>query len=207
VRPWLLVAVAFVGVLCAFLVVSWVQGTASMRYGYTTEPAHREAAEAGEPAIPTAASPAASRDVSANILYDKMELELRDRLMPGCLTISREDDLDAALRMELSRLGVLVQSIHAPIVSWGGRHGDVPLAVEIRVWYEGKPDQLDRELGAIGLVVGKYAQNYSLDVRTFEVYVRDAQGETRARSLDAAAARQLYLRRRSLLEFLTGEAG
>ena len=212
-RPWLLIGVAFVVATFAFLVVTWVQGTATMRYTSPTGHAPREGGDAAGPTGPVGATGPADtpdptpREVSANALYDEMELALRDRLMPGCLTISKEDDLDTALRVELSRLGVQVQSIHAPIVSWGGRHGDVPLAVEIRLWYESEPDQLDRELGAIGLVVGKYTQNYSLEVRAFEVFLRDAQGETRARSLDSTAARQFYLRRLSLLEFLTAEAG
>ncbi|MFH1469418.1 MAG: hypothetical protein ABIO70_33845 [Pseudomonadota bacterium] len=211
VRPWLLVGIALIVVLLAFLVVAWVEETASMRYARSTSPlpgaGAAPAAASGGATAAAARVGSAPRDASGDALYDQMELALRDRLLQGCMTISKEDDLDTALRLELSRLGVQVQTIHAPIISWGGRHSDVPLAVEIKLWYEGQPDQLDRELGAIGMVVGKYAQNYSLDVRTLEVYVRDEQGAARVVSLDPTAARQLYLRRRTLLEFLTGETG
>jgi hypothetical protein len=218
-RPALLLMTVVVGLLGAFLFVSYFQQSASMYAarrtsvtgggdGTAVAPDQQEDGftqdSPGEPA-PTTAGGRSPR--SSDHLYEEMELALRNRMVPGCSTIAREDDLDTALRVELSRLGVHAHKVHAPVLTWGGRKGDMPHAVEIMIWYQGQAGELDRELGAIGLVVGKYAQQYGLDVRSFEVYLEGADGTSRLRALDANQAKQLYLRRVSLLQFLTGDAG
>ncbi len=216
VRPSLILMTLLVGVVAAVIAVSYFQHNANMYQarkssvtGSRSQPT--ESAGAGPSSQQPDAAPVfgAPRtgpvEPTADALYEEMELSLRNRMVTGCSTIAKEDDLDTALRVELSRLGVQAYSMHAPVLTWGGRKGDMPLAVEIKIWYQGHPGELDRELGAIGLVVGKYAQQYSLDVRAFEVTVRDASGQARVRTLDPTQARQFYLRRSSLLEFLTGE--
>jgi len=206
VRPALIVMTIAVCAIGALLVVSWVEHASNQQFARASGVQFDEVAPAADPSTqPSSGGPSA--EAQADAFYEQMELSLRNRMVSGCSTIEREDDLDTALRIELSRLGVQVQSIHAPVLTWGGRHGDVPLAVEIKIWYEGHADQLDRELGAIGLVVGKYAQNYSLDVRSFELLLQGADGGARKRDLDPAAARQFYMRRISMLEFLKAEAG
>ena len=217
VRPTLLLMTAAVGLLGAFLWVSYFQQSANMyNAGVTSVTGDDQAAGEGattapEPATqdsPAATSSSAARaPSSSDHLYEEMELALRNRMVPGCSTIAREDDLDTALRVELSRLGVQAHKVHAPVLTWGGRKGDMPHAVEVKIWYRGQAGELDRELGAIGLVVGKYAQQYGLDVRSFEVYLEGADGKSRLRSLDPAQAKQFYLKRSSLLQFLTGDAG
>jgi hypothetical protein len=211
IRPALLLMTVVVGLLGAFLLVSYIQHTNNMYNarltspsGPTPQPPPREFGVGEVMPDPEQADADVEGPGPADI-YEDMEIELRTRMVPGCSTITREDDLDTALRVELSRLGVQAYSVHAPVLTWGGRKGDVPHGVEIKIWYEGQPGELDRELGSIGLVVGKYAQQYSLDVRAFDVYLRDREGRSRERSLDPAAARQFYLRRISLLQFLTGE--
>jgi hypothetical protein len=218
VRPALLLMTVVVGLLGAFLLVSYIQQSANMfnarltsvtgGAGDTVE-LQEQGATTEAPVTPNqpSSSGAARPPRSSDALYEQMELALRNRMVPGCSTIAREDDLDTALRVELSRLGVHAHKVHAPVLTWGGRKGDMPNAVEIKIWYQGQPGELDRELGAVGLVVGKYAQQYGLDVRSFEIYLEDEAGQARKRDLDANLAKQLYLRRISLLRFLTGEAG
>ncbi len=214
VRPALLLMTVIVGLVGAFLIVSYVQHNANMYNARLTTPSGESERPAGPTTTEFGVGEVASSDALGEVargtpavseaLYEDMELELRNRMAPGCLTIAREDDLDTALRIELSRLGVQAYSVHAPVLTWGGRRGDVPNAVEIKIWYEGQPDELDRELSAIGLVVGKYAQQYGLDIRSFDVYVRGDDGKERERSLDPTSARRFYLRHLSLLQFLTG---
>jgi len=222
VRPALLLMTVIVGLVGAFILVSYIQHGANMYNARLTSPtgasdvganpsppsSPRTGAERGVGEVVSDATPNAGSSGSpgSDALYEDMELQLRNRMVPGCSTVSKEDDLDSALRIELSRLGVHADSIHAPVLTWGGRKGDVPHAVEIKIWYEGQPDELDRELGAIGLVVGKYAQQYGLDVRAFDINVKDSDGNARERSLDAAAAKQFYLRHIPLLQFLMGDA-
>ncbi len=203
VRPALLLMSVIVGVIGSFLWIFHIQHNSNMQYARvsTVSGGHDIAVETAPPTEPGSPRHSPSTDE----VFDKIELALRNRMVPGCSTINHDDDLDTALHIELSRLGVHATAIHAPVLEWGGRRGDVPTAVEIKIWYEGR-GELDRELGAIGLVVGKYAQHYSLDVRTFEVRVVTSSGTTGKRLLDATAARQLYLRRISLLEFLTSDA-
>jgi hypothetical protein len=214
VRPSLVVMTVIVCLLAALLTVSYFQQSANMynarqssASGTASQPAtaprERGVGEVVEGGTDQPQQSSAPVDISTETLYERMELELRNRMVPGCSTIEREDDLDTALVIELSRLGVMAYSMHAPVLTWGGRKGDMPLAVEIKIWYEGQPGELDREIGAIGLLVGKYAQHYGLDVRAFEIYVRSGDDEPRKRPLDANAAKQFYLRRISLLEFLT----
>jgi hypothetical protein len=213
VRPALMLMTVVVGLLGAFLLVSYIQHTNNMYNARLTAPSETPSQPppreygVGEVMPGQAGADAQESGPSSEAIYEEMEIELRTRMVAGCSTITREDDLDTALRVELSRLGVKAYSIHAPVLTWGGRKGDVPHGVEIRIWYEGQPGELDRELGAIGLVVGKYAQQYSFDVRAFDVFLRDSSGRSRERSLDPNAARQFYLRRISLLQFLTGEGG
>jgi len=221
VRPALLLMTVIVGLVGAFILVSYIQHGANMYNARLTSPTSasdvdtnpsppglRTMPERGVGEVVSDATPNAggSGSPGSDALYEDMELQLRNRMVPGCSTIFKEDDLDTALRIELSRLGVHADSVHAPVLTWGGRKGDVPHAVEIKIWYEGQPDELDRELGAIGLVVGKYAQQYGLDVRAFDINVKDSDGNARERSLDAAAAKQFYLRRIPLLKFLMGDA-
>lgn len=215
VRPALLLMTVIVGLVGAFLLVSYIQHSANMYNSRLTSPTGTQTQQAEPQVSPRRGeatlvgelpSTRADNTPSSETIYDEMELALRNRMMPGCITIAREDDLDTALRVELSRLGVQAYSVHAPVLTWGGRKNDVPHGVEVKIWYEGQQGQLDRELGAIGLVVGKYAQQYSLDIRAFDVSVRDRDGSIRERTLDAGAAKQFYLHNISLLQFLTGDA-
>ena len=62
--------------------------------------------------------------------------------------------------------------------------------------------ELDRELSAVGLVVGKYIQRYSLDVGHFEVVIEQPGGMLLGYVMDPEAARKLYIQRIDLVTFL-----
>ena len=93
--------------------------------------------------------------------------------------------------------------VHAPVVGWAGRKSDVPQAAEIHVTVRTNQVDFDRDVGAVALVAGKYIQRYSLDVPVFELTF-DGLGTTPLTlSVEGERARQFYLQRKTLLQFLT----
>jgi len=211
VRPALIVGTVLLGLLAFFIIASEVQHSSNMRFAEVDSVRRSSEAEGTAATTGPAQDQAGTREAVSTAdpraIYDSLERELRNRMMPGAMAITGEEDLDTALRTELSRLGVLAQDIHAPVLDWVGRRADQPHGVEVKIWYEGREGELDRELASIGLVVGKYAQQYDLDVRAFEVFLRRQDGATRKQVIDSSTARQFYLRRLSMYEFLTGVTG
>ena len=200
VRPLLLLGTAAIGIAFALLVVKHIESTSKT----VLDPMSR-LPEAEQPEPVQAPVPTAEVEADDGVFYEEMERELRNRMMSGTVTITRDDDLETALMIELSRLDIHARHVHAPILRWGGRRGDVPLDVEIKIWYPGVEGELDQELASVGLVVGKYAQHYSLDVRAFEVFIEGDDGAQRKHNIDIDAARQFYLRRSTLVKFLAGD--
>jgi len=134
--------------------------------------------------------------------YETIEDELRLRLHAGIVPVEGEDGLEGSLLIELSRLKVEVVSVDAPVLQWGGRNQDMPQVAEIVLLFRSQRGELDRELAAIGLVVGKYVQHYNLDIPSVRVVVDDGRGGGKERALDPERSRRFYLQRLSLYEYL-----
>ncbi len=159
---------------------------------------------ASKPAT-TVESASGGIDVSASgvEIYGAMEDDLRTRLMDGILPVDNDEALESALLVELSRFRLKVISIDASVIRWGGRHSDMPQEAGIRIWYQGREGELDRELAAIGLVTGKYIRHFDLEVPYLDVIIQDDSGRRRARKLDPREASRFYLQRISIVDFLT----
>ena len=98
-------------------------------------------------------------------------------------------------------MGVDAQLIDALITEWGGRASEQqPMAAEIRVTCRTR-GELERELGAIGLIVGRYARIYRLNVPVFEVVIISEEGSYK-RSFEAKRADQFYAGDLSLEQYL-----
>jgi hypothetical protein len=111
--------------------------------------------------------------------------------------------LSSALLIELSNMRLGPIKVSAPVISWTGAHNDVVEVadIEVRLTTTGN---IEEELAAVGLVVGKYLQHYGFQVRKFSVIVAGSDGVSRERIIDPDAARNLWTGRKNLYEFLTG---
>ena len=138
--------------------------------------------------------------------YEAIEDALRMRLHAGIVPVEGKDGLEGSLLIELSRLKIEVVKVDAPVLQWGGRKQDMPQVSEIVILFRSQVGELDRELAAIGLVVGKYVQHYNLDVPSIRAVVGDGQGGGKGRLLDSQRARRFYLQRISLYEYLLGSS-
>ena len=109
----------------------------------------------------------------------------------------REGDLTDAILLDLAQMQVRTRSVDTRVVRWTGRKLDEPRAAEVRIgWDPG--DDPDRELGAIALVVGRYARSYRMDLPVFTV--ENASGAVLApRNTDV---QEFYLGRLDLHRFL-----
>jgi len=159
---------------------------------------------AAEPA-PAAAAAAASAD-EADLVAElaALDAELRERIPRTPVSLGGgPDELASALLIELSNMKLGPVKVAAPVVSWTGAQNDVVEVadVEVRLTSTGT---IERELAAVGLVVGKYLQHYGFEIRNFAVIVTGQDGVSRKRQIEPDAARQLWSGRKDLYEFLTG---
>jgi hypothetical protein len=104
------------------------------------------------------------------------------------------------LTIELQQMRVDVVTVEAVVTKWAGRKEDQPQAAEIHITVR-PSEALERDMGAIGLVVGRYVTLYRLAVPVFEVIV--VTGDQAAkRDFDAARSSSFYEERLSLEQWL-----
>ena len=147
--------------------------------------------------------PLAEADVEKVVSpYDTLEDELREQLMEGILDIPAETDFEDALLIELRRVRVDVRSVRVKIESWAGRNNDVPDQVSFNLKVMGREGELDRDLGALGLVLGKYVQHYGLQVSDLNIILSTEDG-LRKIQMNSETARRYFTHRVSLERFLS----
>ena len=192
--------VLFAGLLfSALFVLRWYVKTTS------SEDFASAADIAVAPPPPAGMTPARAEGPGVDAVYAVMEDELRGRLMPQTRDIAKDGDLEEALLIELTRQRVEVKRVQARVQTWTGRRGDVPQVADFQIWVKSKPGELDRELAAVGLVVGKYINFYSLEVPLFDVTFEGLGPTPRRQSIDPNAARYFYRQRLNIVDFLTGK--
>ena len=118
------------------------------------------------------------------------------------LEASSEVNFEEALLIELGRVKLDVSSVRVTVGEWAGRKRDVPQNAEFRIKLRFRSGEIDRELAAVGLVVGKYIQRYSLDVGHFEVVMEQPSGELSGYRINPEAARKFYIQRLDLMTYL-----
>lgn len=129
-----------------------------------------------------------------------VEAELRKAHIGPVREVRGPGDLDDALLLDLQQLGVQVVSVRAPVVRWTGRKKDDPAAAEVHVTFKPGPDQ-NRDLGAIGLAVGRYKLKYNLQVDPFEI-IMEGDRTRAATTLDPAVAERFVQGRATLSELV-----
>jgi hypothetical protein len=196
------------------IVISHVRTTAqwtSPRVQAQVEPVpvEREVTRAPEVAVVEVVETEETPEVEAmEEIFESTGLEqvtrdLRARLEPGIRDMrGRPDDLEDAIFAELSRMNLGQVQVQATVLAWGGVQNDMPDAAEIHVWLMSRGN-LEREMGAVGLVIGKYIQNYDLEVPKLRLTLEDEDEQIRRVDIDPEAAREFYRNRLDLFGFLT----
>jgi hypothetical protein len=134
--------------------------------------------------------------------YAEIEESLRTQLMEPILDIAGEEQFEDALHIELRRVRLDVAWVRVKIESWAGRKKDVPQDVRFQVRLRGKSEAIDRDLGALGLVLGKYVQHYGIEARDIHVLIEDQDAKVREVKMNPDVARRFFTNRMSLEEFL-----
>ena len=204
-RWGMLVLVGFVAFGLVGAVNAWVRHVASQTFAPRPPPEAVAAAPNPTPA-PAPASveppPAPVADGAVDELT-ALDQELRGRMRTDLGAVKEEGDLESALYVDLSRMGLSDLKVDAVVTAWGGKKRDVPQSAEIQVGFRSQPGELDRELAAVGLIVGRYIQSYELDMARFEVLLDTGESGVRRWPIDPAQARNYYIRRSDLPTFLT----
>ncbi len=133
--------------------------------------------------------------------YEVLEDEIREQLMEGLLDIPGEQEFEDALLIELRRVRVDARSIRVKIHSWAGRRQDLPDEVSFNLKVVERDGELDRDLGALGLVLGKYIQSYGIQATEMNIILSSEAG-LRKVSMDPETARRYFTHRVSLERFL-----
>ena len=157
------------------------------------------------PPHPSTASQGAADSVTAPLIdvYTMLESELRAQMSLDLLEVTSESTFEEALFIELGRVKLDVASVRVTATDWAGRNRDVPKSAEFRVRLRFRSGELDRELAALGLVLGKYIQRYSLEVPYLEVVMESPEGgEAEMFRLEPDIARRFYIQRVDLKEYL-----
>ncbi len=205
--PWVFAGLATVGILTVLAIQSHVRTTAMWvsprRPAVAEEDLPRTGVEQEEQIVAPEVTEPVEVAEAPSALRDAAEA-LRDTMSPGVIDMmGRPDDLSTALLVELSRMKLGPVKVQADVLAWGGAKNDMPEAAEIHVLLQSK-GELEWELGAVGLVVGKYAQFYGLEVLRLQVSLQSEDGTLRRQEIDPELAREFYRNRIDLFGFLRG---
>ncbi len=207
--------VAFAVVVFVFMgsATAWVRHHASQSFDAPLRPRPQAAApsrpgptpgsQAPPPMPAAAAAPAAPGGGGPTDELSRLEDELRARMRPRPQEVSATASLEDALYVELSRMSLRRLRVEAQVLTWAGRKVQEPKVAEVVVRFE-SAGELDRELAAIGLVMGKYVQAYGIEVPRFEAIVEGLDELPRRQSIDAERARLFYVERIGVVDFLRG---
>lgn len=209
---WRIGFVAFVGVAVLSLARMYVSTVAEADFG----PAARVLPPglAPEVAPPTpgvdavASTPRpAPPEVDIEAAYREVEAQLRASMMAGTQPTATAAELETALFLELNRVRLSVIRVDVSVLATRDDLPDAPPgSVELRLLLRSDGSELDREIAAAAMVVGKYAQAESLAVPVFEIAFDGlADGKALRTRVDADLARELYAGRLRMGAFLQAQ--
>ncbi|MBM4389938.1 MAG: hypothetical protein FJ090_02340 [Deltaproteobacteria bacterium] len=150
----------------------------------------------------SSAQPVPPREqTGATAVLAGVEAELRSVTLGEVREVRKAGDLEDAVLIELQELRLDVERVDAPVGRWGGKKRDDPVVAEVRVRFR-SAGKLDRELGAIAMVVGRYKQAYVIDIPVVEA-TWISGGKTWSKMLDAKLA-ELFVQGRASLDQVLG---
>lgn len=182
VRPGRVLAYILIGALGLGGWFGWVRWAGTSDAGISKPPAER-------PEV-----------VTTDTELDQVERELRSLLDPDPRDIKGEGVLADALLIDLQRMRIDVATVDATVSQWTGRLNDQPARASLRVVIASARD-LDRTIGAIALVVGRYERAYHLTLEDVDIVLKTEEGD-RGRSLDPKRAEDFYMARIGLEKML-----
>lgn len=168
----------------------WIRLNADGRFGI--EEAAPPVASPAEPAPPPTSA-------GAGALVE-LEAALRAGAGGPLRPVAKPGDLSDALLIDLTNLKVDFETVEAEVTEWSGRYLDQPRRGWVRITLH-TAEELDRSLGAVALVVGRYAQVYRIELEPIEVRVRTPAGDRRT-LIDPARAMRFYAQELTLEQLL-----
>jgi hypothetical protein len=207
-RWGILALVAFLVFGLVGVVNAWVRHVATQTFTPRPIPAAVIVSEPPPGAASVSAVAAPVEQAPTNRLTKVDELTALDQTLRGRMrldlgSVKEKGDLESVLYVDLSRMNLSELKVDAVVTAWGGKRRDVPQSAEVQIGFLSRPGELDRELAAVGLIVGRYIQSYELDVARFEVLLNTGDAGVRRWPIDPAQARNYYIRRSDLSSFLT----
>jgi hypothetical protein len=160
------------------------------------------AVEASAPPPPPPETEGPATEVSGFDELTRLDQQLRSRIRTKLGSVEKKGDLETSLYVDLSRMNLTDLKVDAVVTAWGGKKRDVPQSAEVQVGFRSRPGELDRELAAVGLIVGRYIQSYELDLARFEVLLSTGDDGIRRWPIDPAQARNYYIMRSDLPTYL-----
>ena len=148
-----------------FLVIRWYVGATATAQFPTGEQLDQTISPSGFADVPLSAE--------SDPFFD-LDTELRSQIRPACLSITPETLVEDVMTVELDAFDIDVVGIRASIVEWTGRKLDRPRTGTFRFRVKGD-DSYEYQLAAIALVIGKYMENYVMDVAKLEVTIDTTQ--------------------------------
>ncbi len=189
------IVLGVVGVAVTMMWVWYVQTNATAQFSSRSKVAVQ--------ATPKLPAPMSEVEIEKEVSpYETLEDTLRNELMEGILDIPGETEFEDALLIELRRVRVDVRSVRVKINTWAGRKNDIPDDVSFQVKVVARDGELDRDLGGLGLVLGKYIQHYGLQVSSLDILLSAEDGLRKIR-MNPETARRYFTHRVSLERFLT----
>jgi hypothetical protein len=184
-----------VGAMCMLVWVWYVNTNA------TTNFVARTAVDVTKTLPPILTAEQVAKEVAISP-YEALEDDLREQLKEGILDIPGDTEFEDALMIELRRVRLNVGFVRVQIGSWAGRKKDLPDNVAFQIKLNTKEGDLDRDLGALGLVMGKYIQHYGINATELNVLIESGDGIRKVR-MNPEVARRFFTHRESLEDFLT----
>lgn len=196
---WRIGFVAFLGIAVLSLARMYVSTVAEADFGPANRvlpPGLATPATPPPPGVEAVAStpPRPPVEVDIEAAYREVEAQLRASMMAGTQPTATAAELETALFLELNRVRLSVIRVDVSVLA---TRDDLPEAppqsVELRLLLRSDGSELDREIAAAAMVIGKYVQAESLTVPVFEIAFDGlADGKALRTRVDADLARQLY---------------
>lgn len=189
VRASRLIAFLVLGVAGLAIAWLWVLATGS------TAGVQRGSVRPEATTTPTPLHPTTTADPSRELL-----LSLRARLPQEVQGVHKQADLGDAMLIELQNLETGVEAVDAVVTAWTGPKLDQPKEATVVVTFR-DTQNLERDLGSFGLVLGRYMRAYSIRVPDARVVFHSAEGDV-GRTIDSQTCIDLYNGRLQLGKFL-----